>query len=1009
MNDDRLLAAKKKFSRLLKEIFQFDCADLDFGIYRILAMRRTELEHFLDNELLPQVEGILASAVGDKATVQGELAKLESTLRDAGIREFSSSPKWNELKGKLSTSPDVAALAREVFSDLTTFFGRYYDEGDFMALPRYKGDTYAIPYDGSEVKLHWANADQYYIKTTEQHADYTAVIDGVEGLERPRLRFRLAAAESDRDNNKSTEKRRYLLRAARAVEIENNQLIVWFEYRVPEPGSGRQPTQSALCEEAEKAVLAAVPPAWQAALTRKASQNPEKYTVLGYQLYRYTKRNTSDYFIHKNLGGFLRRELDFFIKNEVLFLDDIEGRTSAEIDVALQKVRALRAVGRKIVDWLAQIEDFQKKLYLKKKFVLRSNWVVPLRHVPTELHGKVMEVQELVASWSELFGDDLDQIRSNTSQRMRLPVDTTLLPPRVARELKAAMGDMLDTPTGLIVSSENYQALRLLRASYGGRCQLAYLDPPYNTGGDGFLYRDGYRESSWTSMILDRLKAGVPLLSDDSALFVSIDEHSNHTLKRICRALFGESNEIGEIAICLNPKGRQLNQFFATSHESLLVYAKDAAQTALVAASADEVDQSAFPLVENGVPYRLLPLRNTNKKFNPQTRPNLYYPLFIDPDDGSVNTTTNAGFIEVYPIFGSGEPAVWRWGKPKSEVQAGELLGRLVNGREGERWDVFQKDFCPPERTKKLNTFWTSDDAGSTDGAVAELKALGCSFTSPKPTKLVTRLLSLLPSDAFVVDYFAGSGTTAAAVLAANARDDGDRRFLVVEMGEHVRTTLMPRLKKLSFSSSWQDGRPTAQGQLAATETWPVLRVDELESYDDSLENILLNQPDVGRLFESPGVHEDYTLRYMLNLEAEGSLLDLERFRKPWDYTIKVRRDGVVQDSPVDLVETFNYLIGLRVRRYDTYGQEGLLFVIGTDPEGRRVIIVWRDCDLWPNDRVEEKCRQAFESFRPNEFDLVYVNGDNHLPIIKTGEESWKVNLIEETFHARMFDTSDVE
>lgn len=342
MTDDRLLAAKKKFSRLLKEIFQFDCADLDFGIYRILAMRRAELERFLDDELLPQVEGILAAAAGDRASVQSELSKLESTLRDAGIQDFSSSPKWNELKGKLAASPDVAALAREVFSDLTTFFARYYDEGDFMALPRYKGDSYAIPYDGSEVKLHWANADQYYIKTTEQHADYTAVIDGVSGLDKPRLRFRLATAESDRDNNKSTEKRRYLLRGESPVEIEGNELTLWFEYRVPDPGNGRQPTQSALCEETEKAVLAAVPQAWQAALTRKASQSPEKYTVLGYQLYRYTKKNTSDYFIHKDLGGFLGRELDFFIKNEVLFLDDIEGRTSAEIDVALQKVKAIR-------------------------------------------------------------------------------------------------------------------------------------------------------------------------------------------------------------------------------------------------------------------------------------------------------------------------------------------------------------------------------------------------------------------------------------------------------------------------------------------------------------------------------------------------------------------------------------------------------------------------------------------------------------------------------------------
>jgi adenine-specific DNA-methyltransferase len=190
-----------------------------------------------------------------------------------------------------------------------------------------------------------------------------------------------------------------------------------------------------------------------------------------------------------------------------------------------------------------------------------------------------------------------------------------------------------------------------------------------------------------------------------------------------------------------------------------------------------------------------------------------------------------------------------------------------------------------------------------------------------------------------------------------------------------------------------------------------VLKVVELESYDDTLENVSLKRnAGFGELFESnAALREDYTLRYMLNLEAEGSLLNLECFRNPWHYTIKIRRDGVVQDAPVDLVETFNYLIGLRVKRYDTYGQEGLLFVIGTDPEGRRVIIVWRDCDLWPNDRLEEKCRQAFESFRPDEFDLVYVNGDNHLPIIKTGEESWKVSLIEETFHARMFDTSDVE
>ena len=145
MSTDRLEAAKKKFSRLLKEIFQFDCADLDFGIYRILALRRHELEDFLDNDLLPQVEELLAGAAGDRQAVVDELAKLEDNLRAAGITDFSTSPKWQELKGRLAAQPDVAGLAREVFSDLTTFFARYYDEGDFLALPRYKGDTYAIP------------------------------------------------------------------------------------------------------------------------------------------------------------------------------------------------------------------------------------------------------------------------------------------------------------------------------------------------------------------------------------------------------------------------------------------------------------------------------------------------------------------------------------------------------------------------------------------------------------------------------------------------------------------------------------------------------------------------------------------------------------------------------------------------------------------------------------------------------------------------------------------------
>lgn len=998
MTDDRLLAAKKKFSRLLKEIFQFDCADLDFGIYRILAMRRTELERFLDDELLPQVEGILAAAAGDRAPVQSELTKLEDQLRGMGVSDFNGVPKWNELKGKLAASPDVAVLAREVFSDLTTFFARYYDEGDFMALPRYKGDTYAIPYDGSEVKLHWANADQYYIKTTEQHADYTAVIDGVSGLDKPRLCFRLAAAESDRDNNKSTEKRRYVLRSESPVEVEGNQLTLWFEYRVPDPGNGRQPTQNALCEETEKAVLAAVPQTWQAALTRKASQNPEKYTVLGYQLYRYTKKNTSDYFIHKDLGGFLRRELDFFIKNEVLFLDDIEGRTSAEIDVALQKVKAIRAVGGKIIDWLTQLEDFQKRLFLKEKVIFETSWIVPVSLVPDDLLAAVVSNEDQRKQWEARFRIDriagdlattgysvpLSErfIRENPS----LPLDTALFPYAFTCRVLAGIEEELVSNAALLVHGENLQAIRLLSMRYAGGIESIFIDPPYNTGNDGFVYKDGYPESSWLALMRDRVAAGRELLSAQGSFSVTIDRNQGARLRVLCDTAFGPDNFVAEIAWQKLYTIKNSAKYLSEMWDSILLYARDKGGWLPHKLARSEAQDEAYgnPDDDSNGPWISNALQARN-----------YY---------------SAGIYEIQCPGGrviEGPPPGTYWRTSEQSFWELDKKGRVWWGKDGNAIPRIKKYLKEMDEGIVPVDYWLHQFAGTNAESKTETRdLLGIEVTglTPKPVKLMRRVVEMTSRDGVVLDYFAGSGATGEAVLRQNEADGGGRTFILVECGDYFDGVLVPRLTRANYARKWKAGFPDD-----VVDTPRLLKVIRLESYDDSLENVELVRPDAGALFERSSLREDYTLRYMLNLEVEGSLLNLQRFRKPWDYTIKVRRDGVVQDSPVDLVETFNYLIGLRVKRYDTYGQEGLLFVIGTDPEGRRVIIVWRDCDLWPNDRLEEKCRQAFESFRPDEFDLVYVNGDNHLPIIKTGEESWKVNLIEETFHARMFDTSDVE
>jgi adenine-specific DNA-methyltransferase len=193
----------------LSELFQLEAAaELDFGIYRILNSRRTEITHFLDG-LEAEVSRVLEANPDPKtAALRDELKKAEDNARALGVQEESLAmvPKVKELRAELATAApsDPALLQHELFSHLTTFFSRYYKDGDFLSLRRYKGDTYAIPYQGEEVKLHWANADQYYIKSAENFRDYTFTLGSREdGVPPPRVSFKLIQADTERDNTKA--------------------------------------------------------------------------------------------------------------------------------------------------------------------------------------------------------------------------------------------------------------------------------------------------------------------------------------------------------------------------------------------------------------------------------------------------------------------------------------------------------------------------------------------------------------------------------------------------------------------------------------------------------------------------------------------------------------------------------------------------------------------------------------------------------------------------------------
>lgn len=349
-------------------------------------------------------------------------------------------------------------------------------------------------------------------------------------------------------------------------------------------------------------------------------------------------------------------------------------------------------------------------------------------------------------------------------------------------------------PWNSFVEADNLAVLRHL-AEHGEQVDLVYIDPPYNTGND-FAYRDDIRgdavrsrHDAWVAMMRPRLEAAWEVLAPGGALFASIDDHEAAHLRLLLDDVFGEECFLAQVVVNLNPKGRQLGPGFATSHEYLLVYARDARACVLEASSTESVDPGDFPQRdEQGRAFRHLPLRNTNKKFNPATTPTLHYPLFGDPVSGRVATASFEGATEILPVFGDGRPAVWRWSAALAAERPDDLVCRAIKGRLGERVDVFQRDWLHPGRRKKLRTIWLAEEVGSTDTAVAELKAVvGHVFESPKPTGLIRRILSTMPDDVRVLDFFAGSGTTGHAVALQNLADGGTRRCLSVNRGEPTR------------------------------------------------------------------------------------------------------------------------------------------------------------------------------------------------------------------------------
>ncbi|MCK6506910.1 hypothetical protein L6R53_26660 [Myxococcota bacterium] len=1072
-----------KLKKLLSELFQLDdAASLDFGIYRILAQRRDEMERFL-NELVSGIPARLAEAAGgERERLQAELDAYVRRRQEDGddLDDVRGSKRYKELADKVGSAVDVRELARDVFRDLHAFFSRYWDEGDFMAVPRYDRDTYAIPYDGSEVALHWANRDQYYVKSTVFFNDMTVRDPSWPGT----LRFELAAAVTDRDNAKGADanKRRFSLALEEApVREEGKNLVVRLRYGPwseaedaaeegedtdeesgdeTEGGDDTGPGKKARTLKQDKLdeltairILEQAPPAWQLALGRQIRREGEKkgQTEILRRLRRYTKGNTADFFIHKNLRKFLRRELDFFIKNEVFDLDNIDRADLATLDAKLKRVRALRGLAHDLIDWLHQIEDFQRRLFLKKKLVLRTDWAVTLDRVPRELWPRIAKCAAQVERWRDLFAiDDIPKDmfagrpvegridESFLEKHQGLLVETATLGSDLAAQVVAGVcaGAPLDEQIrGTIIRSPNHAALSLLER--GTVPDYVYLDPPFNTSEAGFLYKNEYRHSTWLSMVFQALVRSYELLPPHGLMSVAIDDAELFNLGSGLDQTFGTDRRLGVLVVEIKPSGRTNDNFLSTSHEYYLWLAKDPTKADICYFDLDETAASAYSEADEDGDFKWRDFLRTGGYSTPEERPNSYYTVYFRDKDGYIGVENKPGAIAILPLDSEGAKRVWRKTPPSFLEHVGRGDIRVERGRGG-AWKVRIKDRIKDGIRPK--SVWVGAKYDAASHGTKRLQAMfgeKATFSYPKSLHAVYDAMWVAVREnekATVLDFFAGSGTTGHAVLALNREDGGDRRFVLVEMGEHFDTALVPRILKATYSKDWKDGKPVDRKSVSA-----LYKIIRLESYDDTLENIALERPNDRQeaLFGgggTTGVGKDYLIRYMLHMEAGRSLLDKERFATPFDYRIRAlvtKRDeqgaswSAVEETPVDLVETFNYLLGLRVKTMRPLGRDGDMakarYVEGVRRDSRgdwciKVLVVWRDCSKVDDQALDDLfARAQFTEAGADgrryiaDFDEVYVNGDNRLPNQRLDGERWKVTLIEEEFHRLMFDVADEE
>lgn len=1045
----------------LRELFALDTADLDFGIYRLFGLRRAEIETFLRTSLPAKINEAFATASG---LAPGELARFGKLVEDRAdkAREAlgpdaigpdgepdSARINTQELKDyaqarKLLAAVETSEAQRaDVFNLLYAFFSRYYDEGDFVSRRFYGArPAYAIPYNGQETLFHWANADQYYVKTGETFRDYAFTLAGPEGAGDYRVRFALRASEPGSGHTGA--ERFFFPQVDEAVfDAATLTYTIPFELRSASAQEAarfgeRSRAQAAISEAAVVDLLASCDDEFLRSALAAPSPTPggQRKTktapsLLFERLSHFTRRNTSDYFIHKDLENFFRGELEFFIRDQIVHEADLEG----DFELKRRTIHVFRELASTLIAFLAQVEEAQKRLFEKRKFVVTADYLLPIALVPDQLWPQVLDNGAQLAEWRALAARAQENSSTSGSQagvsgsfadlaaalaardaRLfteygALVLDTRHFDADFSAALLSAFDDLDEQLDGLLIKSENFQALNLLAARYGGQVDCVYIDPPYNTGADNFAYKDRYQHSSWIAMLSDRLSVARELLGPKGSLFSSINDNESATLERLLRDIFGEANYQTRLSVKVRHEDRILRRDIA--YQEVLEDVHFAAKSPefvpgrRAPRSADPLAEYLYDISPTEAPKRTITL----DRFTIEIYPEGSYTLSKEP-------VGRADLLKRYTIRGS---LITQSGSASEFYEKFLRLRRELDGA-----GALYKVIGMGTGGDGLGYRYVMQPSGAGDNGIyfqgLPIKASDPSLPYPtyidleaafnqcsdeggvafrdgkKPLKLFEYLYGLngsLDARSLYLDFFAGSGSAGHAVIAANRADGGRRKFILVEAADYFDTTLVTRIKNVMFSPVWHDGAPRRLSTAEELERGPrLVKVLRLESYEDALHNTF-SEESLARLAKREQATKDalgpeeYLVHYLVRLptEASSSLLDLGRLEHPFAYTIETLGDDGARTQTIDLPETFNLLYGLRVRRILSWrnsadktsaepsGRTYRAVVANDRSEQRRILVVWRDMtDLSPR---EDRGFLEAKASALGAFEERLINGDS--------------------------------